>query len=152
KGDLIEGSIRLSDKARDEFEQLRQFVHDQKHCLDGRDREWMSKAPAHVLRLAGTLCLLDWAWDETTTAEPIEIDVLYMHRAIKLVSEYFWPHARASLRLAGISERHATARRALRWIRASGSETVSLLNIRREALAHSLNEVGTKDLLDGLER
>ena len=152
KGDLIEGSIKLSDAARAEFEQLRQFVHDQKQCLDGRDREWMSKAPAHVLRLAGTLCLLDWAWDETTTAEPIEIDALYMQRAIKLVREYFWPHARASLRLAGISERHATARRALRWIRASGLETVSLLNIRREALAHSLDEVGTKDLLDGLER
>src|SRR5262249_55437713 len=64
----------------------------------------------------------------------------------------FWPHARASLRLAGISERHATARRALRWIRASGLEEVSLLNIRREALAHTLDEVGTNDLLDGLEK
>jgi hypothetical protein len=61
-------------------------------------------------------------------------------------------HARASLRLAGISERHATTRRALRWIRASGLEEVSLLNIRREALAQSLDEVGTKNLLDRLER
>ena len=151
-GDLVEGSIKLSDAARAEFEQLRQFVHDQTQLLEGRDREWMSKAPAHVLRLAGTLCLLDWAWDKTTTAEPIEIDALYMRRATKLLGEYFWPHARASLRLAGISERHATARRALRWIRASSLEEVSLLNIRREALAHSLDEVGTKDLLDGLEK
>jgi Protein of unknown function (DUF3987) len=149
---LVESSIKLSDAARTEFEQLRQFVHDQTQLLEGRDREWMSKVPAHVLRLAGTLCLLDWAWDKTTTAEPIEVDALYMQRAIKLVREYFWPHARASLRLAGISERHATARRALRWIRASGLEEVSLLNIRREALAHTLDEVGTQDLLDGLER
>ena len=44
------------------------------------------------------------------------------------------------------------ARRALRWIRAGGLEEVSLLNIRREAIAHSLDEIGTKDLLDGLER
>ena len=149
---LVESSIKLSDAARTEFEQLRQFVHDQTQLLEGRDREWMSKVPAHVLRLAGTLCLLDWAWDKTTTAEPIEVDALYMQRAIKLVREYFWPHARASLRLAGISERHAAARRALRWIRASGLEEVSLLNIRREALVHTLDEVGTKDLLDGLER
>src|SRR5262245_45427635 len=151
EGALVESSIKLSDAARAEFEQLRQFVHDQTQLLEGRDREWMSKVPAHVLRLAGTLCLLDWAWDKTTTAEPIEVDALYMQRAIKLVGEYFWPHTRASLRLAGISERHATARRALRWIRASGLEEVSLFNIRREALAHSLDEVGTKDLLDGLE-
>jgi Protein of unknown function (DUF3987) len=151
EGDLIERSIKLSDAARAEFEQLRQFVHDQKQCLDGRDREWMSKAPAHVLRLAGTLCLLDWAWNEDGV-EPSEVDALCMKRAIKLLREYFWPHARASLRLAGISERHATARRALRWIRASGLGEVSLLNIRREGLAHSLDEVGTKDLLDGLER
>jgi hypothetical protein len=152
EGALVEGSIKLSDAARAEFEQLRQFVHDQTQLLEGRDREWMSKAPAHVLRLAGTLCLLDWAWDKTTTAEPIEIDAIYMQRATKLVREYFWPHARASLRLTGISERNATARRALRWIRARGLEEVSLLNIRREALAHSLDEAGTKNLLDGLEK
>jgi hypothetical protein len=35
-----------------------------------------------------------------------------MRRAVELVKTYFWPHTRAALRLAGLSERHATAPRA----------------------------------------
>lgn len=149
-GGLIGKAIKLSDAARAEFQHLRQFVHDKKELLDGREREWMRKVPSHVLRLAGTLCFLDWAWNEGGT-EPTEIEAAYVKRAAKLAKEYFWPHARAALRVAGISERHAAARRALRWIKASGLKEVALLNIRREALAHSLDEVGTKNLLDGLE-
>jgi Protein of unknown function (DUF3987) len=146
---LIPREIKLSAAARDEFEQFRQFVHAQKDSLDGREREWMSKAPAHALRLAGTLCLLDWAWNEGP-AEPTEIEALYLQRAIKLVRGYFWPHARAALRLTGLSERHAVARRVLRWIRAQDLDKISLKDVRRDALAHSLDEAGTKVLLDSL--
>jgi hypothetical protein len=60
-GDLIEVAIKLSPNARNEFEQFRQFVHTEKQSSYGREREWLAKAPSHVLRLAGTLCLLDWA-------------------------------------------------------------------------------------------
>jgi hypothetical protein len=100
-GDLIRKPIKLSPKARDGFEGFRGFVHQQRQILEGREREWMAKAPTHVLRLAGTLCLLDWAWDKESSTEPIEIEALYITRSIKLVKEYFWPHARAALRLAG---------------------------------------------------
>ena len=151
-GELIEKAIKLSPEARKEFEQFRQFVHEERRSLDGREREWMAEPPSHVLRLAGTLCLLDWAWDAEPGAEPNEIDTTCVKRAIKLVSEYFWPHARAALRLAGLSERHAAARRALRWIKMGGLKKMSLLNVRREALSHSLDEVGTKELLDSLGR
>jgi hypothetical protein len=146
---LVERTIKLSGTARDEFEQLRQFVHDQKQFLDGREREWISKAPAHALRLAGTLCLLDWAWNEDG-AEPTEVEAMYMRRAVELVKTYFWPHARAALRLAGLSERHATARRALRWIKANRRDEVSLQDIRRDALVQTIDATTTKLLLDGL--
>jgi hypothetical protein len=148
-GVLIGRAIRLSPEARKEFEDFRHFVHTEKRTLDGREREWLAKTPAHVLRLAGTLCLLDWGWNEAD-AEPTEIEHLYVRRSISLVKGYFWPHARAALRLAGLSERHATARRALRWIGAGGLTEVSLQDIRRRALAHSLDESGTKLLVDRL--
>jgi 5-carboxymethyl-2-hydroxymuconate isomerase len=48
EGALFERSIKLSDAARAEFEQLRQFVHDQTQLLEGRDREWMSKVSARL--------------------------------------------------------------------------------------------------------
>jgi hypothetical protein len=148
-GALVVSSIRLSPTARSEFEQLRQFVYTEKQYLDGREREWLSKLPAHVLRLAGTLCLLDWAWNEGD-AEPGEVDITYMRRAIKLVREYFWPHARAALRVAGVSDRHARARKVLRWIRAHGLQQISLQDIRRDALGQTVDEAGAKALLDTL--
>jgi len=151
-GDLIGKAIKLSPAAREEFEGLRGFVNQQMNFLDGREREWLAKAPAHTLRLAGTLCLLDWAWDEKPAAEPSEIETLYVRRAIKLVNEYLWPHARAALRLAGLSDRHARARRALRWIRAKRLKDVALQDIRRDALGRAVDEAGAKELIDGLVR
>ena len=65
--------VSLSSVAIDRFEQFRQFVHAGKRALDGREREWWAKMPAHVLRLAGTLCLLDWAF--VGGPEPAAIDV-----------------------------------------------------------------------------
>jgi hypothetical protein len=80
------------------FEQLRQFLHASKEGLDGREREWWSKVQANVLRLAGTLCFLDWAIKDNCPAEPQCVDEAFMSAAARLVCEYFWPHSRAALR------------------------------------------------------
>jgi hypothetical protein len=69
--------------------------------------------------------------------------------AIRLWQDYFW-HARAVLRQIGLSQRHANARRALRWIKANDKTKVSLEDIRREALGQSLDAQQTRDLLNGL--
>src|ERR1043165_519949 len=50
--------------------------------------------------------------------EPAAIDALQMAAAVRLWVDYFWPHSRAALRQIGLTERHATARRTLRWIEA----------------------------------
>ena len=150
EGDLLEKPIKLSALATDEFEAFREFAYRERQYLDGREREWMAKAPAHALRLAGTLCLLDWAWNEKPTEELTEIEETYVARAVKLVKEYFWPHARAALRLAGLSDRHARAKRVLRWIRAKGFKEVSVQDVRLDALGRTVDEAGAKVVIDAL--
>src|SRR5262245_64125182 len=73
-------------------------------------------------------------------------------RRIRLVREYFWPHARASLRQIGLTERHVNARRALRWIRARGKTEISLEDVRRDALGQKLDAEQTATLLETLAR
>jgi uncharacterized protein DUF3987 len=150
-GNLVKRSIELSAEARAEFEELRKWVYREKEALDGRELEWMAKAPAHALRLSGTLCLLDWASGQSPTA-PTTIALVYMRAAIKLVRDYFWPHARAALRQIGLSDRHVNARRALRWIKAHHQAEVSLKDIRRDALGQKLDAEETANLLAAMER
>jgi hypothetical protein len=77
-----------------------------------------------------------------------------MASAIRIWRDYFWPHSRAALRQIGISERHANSRKVLKWIRATkkATESLSLKDIRREALSQSIDAKQTADLMDGLER
>jgi hypothetical protein len=154
--------IPLSGGARNEFEGYRRFVDDLKRGLDGRDRQWLVKSESQVLRLAATLTYLNWASSRdvpsdvtgldmiSAAMEPDEVTELSMADAIKLMREYFWPHARAALRQIGLTDRHKHLRRALRWIRANRSSVVSLKDIRREALGGSLDADQTRDLLDRL--
>ena len=142
--------IPLSDEAREEvFEEFRRFVYTGKYSLDGREREWWAKTPAHVVRLAGTLAYLDWAMRGGD--EPKEIEAKFMKGAVRLVRDYFWPHSRAALRQIGLSERHANARRVLRWIKADNRRNeVSREDLRRDALGQSLDADQTQSLIDGL--
>src|SRR5262249_26172296 len=127
---LVRHSIGLSERALGEFEHFRQFAHAEKEAVEGRDREWLAKGPAHVLRVAGTLSLLDWAM-RLGEMPPTSIEAKYMAAAIRLVKNYFWPHARAALRQIGRTERHVNARRVLRWTRARGKTEISLEDVRR---------------------
>ena len=150
EADVFGKQVPLSAAARERFEQLRQFLHAGRDALDGREREWWSKVQANVLRLAGTLCFLDWAIKDDGSPEPQCVDEVFMSAAARLVCEYFWPHSRAALRQIGLSERHANLRRVLRWIRATGKTEVSIKDIRRDALGGSLDADATLDLIDRL--
>ena len=140
--------ISLSTEAAEAFEWFRQFQHHSKDALDGREREWWAKSPAHVLRVAGTLCYLAWAM--AGGSEPERIDVEYVEAAVRLVREYFWPHTRAALRQIGLNERHTHARRLLRWIRAHNKMEISLKDARRDALNQILDADQTQNVLDNL--
>jgi Protein of unknown function (DUF3987) len=143
-------NVPLSPKAVEVFELFRQIQHNEKKALDGREREWWAKSPAHVLRLAGTLSYLAWSW--VGGAEPERIEVEFVDAAVRLVRGYFWPHSRAALRQIGLNERHGNARRLLRWIRAHNRREISLKDARRDALGQSLDADETQELLDGLAK
>src|SRR5262249_19173117 len=83
-------------------------------------RQALVGIPAHVLRLSGTLCFLDWAIKDDESPEPKRVDEIFMSAACCLVCDYLWPHSRAALRQIGLSERHANSRRVLRWIKVMG--------------------------------
>jgi Protein of unknown function (DUF3987)/Primase C terminal 2 (PriCT-2) len=155
EGELIITPVLLSAAARQAFEQFRQSVHKEKSALEGREREWWSKAPPHVLRLAGTVAYLDWArrtaGQPVLVQEPNKIEKKFVDAAIRLVRDYFWPHSRAALRQIGLSERHANARRVLRWISAHNRpDELSREEIRRYALGKTLDANATQKLLDDL--
>jgi hypothetical protein len=141
-------NVPLADEALEGFEQFRQFLHDGKAALDGREREWWSKGATHVLRLAGTLCYLDWAMEGGP--EPAAVTAAFMSSAVTLWCGYFWPHSRAALRQVGISDKHANARSALRWIAANDKAEVSREDIRRDALSQRLDAKATGELIDSL--
>ncbi len=85
-----------------------------------------------MLRLAGTLAFLAWSFDGGP--QPDEIAEHDIAAAVRLWGDYFWPHARAALRQVGLSERHATARRVLRWVLAKHLREIAIRDIRRDAL------------------
>jgi hypothetical protein len=147
-GEFAPRAVKLSLEAVEGFEQFRQFLHEQRRELDGREREWWAKGNAHVLRLAGTFAYLDWAM--RGGPEPAEIEALFVEAAVRLWREYFWPHARAALRQVGLSDRHANARRVLRWLQANRKVEVSREDIRRDALGQKLDAEQTQALIGGL--
>ena len=100
--ELLVSPVSLSSDARAAFEDFRKHVHAEKAALDAHDREWWAKAPTHVLRLSGTLAYLDWArrtaGKPALIDEPNAIEARFVTAAVRLVRDYFWPHARAALR------------------------------------------------------
>jgi len=154
EGQFASRNIPLSTEAREEFEAYRQFVDQEQRGFEGPEHHWLAKSETHLLRLAGTLAYLFWAdaspdtIDIKAALEPSEIDRQCMVNAVRLIKEYFWPHARAALRQIGLSDRHYRIRRILRWIRANNKHEVSLKDIRREALGESVDGEQTRDLFD----
>jgi hypothetical protein len=151
EGRLVSHSIGLDPDAAGEFAQFAQFAHQEKSAFEGREREWFAKATAHVLRLVNTLTHVEWALT-TDATKPVTVNKTTMLAAIRLVRDYFWPHARACLRLIGLTERHTNARRVLLWIRAKGKTEVSREEIRRDALSQQLDANETTALLTALTK
>jgi Protein of unknown function (DUF3987) len=151
EGRLVPHSIGLNAEAAGEFAQFAQFAQQERNAFEGREREWFAKATAHVLRLANTLTHVEWALT-TDTVKPVVVSKTTMQAAIRLVRDYFWPHARACLRLIGLTEKHTNARRVLLWIRAKGKTEVSREEIRRDALSQRLDASEATALLAALSK
>ena len=146
---FVPKTLPLSVEAAETFEQFRQTLHEGKQSLDGREREWWSKGATQVLRLAGTLALLEWAWSGET-ADLTEIGNPSVEAALDIWATYFWPHSRACLRQVGQTKETANARRVLRWCKREKITEIGVENARREALGKTLDARQTEDLLDTL--
>ena len=89
-------------------------------------------------------------WPKVRPTEPTQIGSQAVKAAIVLVDQYFWPHSRASLRQIGLSERHANARRALRWLASEHRDGFSREDIRLHALGRTQDGDQTQALIDRL--
>jgi hypothetical protein len=160
---FIVQAVPLSQDAVEEFENYRRHVDKLKRALDGLERQWLVKSESQVLRLAGTLTYLAWAFALgtpgsngmamiTADLEPKEVGKEFMAAAVRAVKEYFWHHARAALRQIGLTDRHRNMRRVLRWISAHEKREVSREDIRRDALGQSLDAEQVQLLLECLAK
>lgn len=149
-GEFAPKAVPLTADALASFEAFRELAHRQRQLLDGREREWMAKSQAHALRLSGVLEFLGWAF--VGGEEPKQISLQSVDAAVTLVRKYFWPHSRAALRQIGLSERHANARRVLRWLAARKHEEFSREDIRIHALTRSVDAEQTQAIIDGLTK
>jgi hypothetical protein len=140
--------IGLSATAMEEFEQYRKFMFEVRKGLEGREREWFSKTPIHVLRLAGTLTYIRCA--AFGDQEPTEVNIVSMKAAIRLVRDYFWPHSRAVLNRISGECRNVTTRRIVRWIFANRKTELSVQDVRRTALGGSIDAKQAQAILDDL--
>jgi hypothetical protein len=149
EGRFVSRTLRPSLDARREFEGYRALVADRQRGMEGLEAEWLSKVDGNVGRLALTLAYLDWslAYDQD---EPTDISADVMRCAIRLV-EFFWPHARACLRIIGLTERHATARRIMRWAVERNLQSFTSREARREALSQRFDPDQVKSFLKFLE-
>jgi hypothetical protein len=143
-------ALRLTDRARAEFEEVRKRVFKRTPSLDGRLREWWAKIPIQVLRLAGTLAYLRWAADGGP--EPKQIPVQYIRGASDLVFDYLWPHAKVALRQIGLNQRHSDSRRVLRWLAVKGCREVTREQVRRTALRQSRDAEQTAAIISHLKK
>jgi hypothetical protein len=152
-GGFVAGEMCLSEDAQHAFGHFLQFLHEEKGGLDGREREWWVKGGGQVIRLAGTLALMSWAAN-VGSAKPEKIERRFLDAAIRIWRDYFWPHSRAALRQVGTTKRQFVARRVLKWIRAnkSAERSISVKEIRREALGQSLDAKQTEAVLEQLEQ
>lgn len=146
--EFVPGIVKLSPDARQRFEEFRRHIHQNKQWLDGRERDWANKGPAHVLRMSGTLAFLEWSM--RGGAEPSEVEARHMESAILIWKEYFQPHSLAAMRRIGVSDNDSHTRRVLNWIMRHRKREVSVEDIRRHALCHKVKANETERFLDGL--
>src|SRR5882672_11381557 len=149
-GEFVPRHVNLASMARKEFEDFRAFVYKGKDGLEGRERDWWAKGGSHVLRLAATLALLDFAM--AGGPEPVEIEGRYMRSAISIWKEYFLPHSMAAISQIASTDEHADERYVLKWIRTAHKEQISAQDIRRDALSGRLDADKTEKLLGRLVR
>ncbi len=121
-------------------------LHERTQRSVGRIAAWWARGAATVAALSGLLALLDGGVADGAKGHAIEASVV--DRAVALYRDYFTPMALAALLRP---PREQATERVLRWLRATGAETVSREEVRRNGLAQTLDAAGTAEVIAELE-
>jgi hypothetical protein len=138
--------LTLDPSAAAAFDAFLGRLHGEVRRAEGLEAAWLGKGRGRVARLAGLFTLMSWS--VANEAEPPrEIGREAMERAVSLWSDYYRPHALAFLRRTMPTDVECRARRVVRWLRTSRLQDVSRKDVRRTALAQTVNAGETDRVL-----
>ena len=130
-GLIIPNELKLETNAqRAVFFEFQKDIRNLSAEYDGHMSGWIGKGPGVVLRLAGVLCLLDWAAGNEAQL-PQEIPTLYLKRAITFWKDYLLPMAKRAFSIAGNSKEEIVARRILRECQSRKTTTINIRTVER---------------------
>jgi Protein of unknown function (DUF3987) len=140
-------TIMLNDDAKSLLDEFSGEHYADAQGLDGFEAGFFGKGLGHVLRLAGVLALLEAS--EYPGPGPVVTGDLF-RRAAGLWQGYFWPHAKAALRVGGRTPRQRLERKVLLQLRATGASVVRREDVRRSILGGTINASQTDALMASL--
>jgi hypothetical protein len=130
--------LTLDPSAAAAFDAFLGRLHGEVRHAEGPQAAWLGKGRGTVARLAGLFTLMSWS--ATNEAEPPrEVGREAMESAVSLWSDYYRPHALAFLRRTMPTDVECQARRVVRWLRTGRRQDVSRKDVRRTALAQTVN-------------
>jgi hypothetical protein len=138
--------LSLDPSATAAFDAFLARLHRELRHTEGLEAAWLGKGRGKVACLAGLFALMSWS--ATNEAEPPGvIGQEAVERAVSLWSDYYRPHALAFLQRTMPTDVECRARRVVQWLRADGRRNVSRKDVRRTALAQTVNAKETDRVL-----
>ncbi|HEY4165968.1 MAG TPA: DUF3987 domain-containing protein [Reyranella sp.] len=136
-----------AERLQDLLPRLRAFMRDS----EGVEAAWIGKAAGNIVRLAGLLCLMDWAamgGEAPCTA----VEDWHVERAHVLWTDYYWPQAQAVFGQVPSTLDERRVRRVGRWLQRLRPQTISREEVRCEALSQRVDADTVEGLLERLEQ
>ena len=136
----------LDPPASSAFDAFLARLHGEVRRSERLEAAWLGKGRGMVACLAGLFTLMSWS--ATDEAEPPgNICREAVDRAVLLWSDYYRPHALTFLQRTVPTDVECRARRVVHWLRADDRPTVSKTDVRRTALAQTVNAKETDRVL-----
>jgi len=138
--------LQLSADALVELNTFLSELHAETLSHEGLEAGFMGKGRGTVVRLAAVLALLRWSEKDSVEA-PTTIDIDAVRDATGLWADYMHPHAQAVFNTSGRAGKDKQARRAVRWLRSTGTQEVSREDVRCLALGRAVDAEGADDVI-----
>jgi hypothetical protein len=144
-------ALRLQEAAVARLQALLPQLRASMREADGVEAAWIGKGAGTIVRLAGLLCLMDWAAGDTE--EPCTtVEERHLESAHALWSGYFRPHAQAVFGQASSTLAERRVQRVGRWLRRTRPEMISREEVRRDALGQAVDAETAENVIERLER